>query len=102
VAKLKPSPIFLAVHRMDDSVYFRRLRRDEFAILTALRNGKPLKTAVESAMSDSSIVPDERAANVQHWFQTWAALGWFCQPEESSRNSQLIRRRTARRGDRPA
>jgi len=102
VAKLKPSPIFLVVHRMDDSVYFRRLQREEFAILSALRSGKPLKTAVENALRASSIPSDERAANVQHWFQTWAALGWFCQHEKSSRNGKLISRRTARRGERPA
>jgi len=82
VAKLKPSPIFLVVHRIDDSVYFRRLHREEFAILSALRSGKPLKAAVESALRASSIPADERAANVQHWFQTWAALGWFCRFDE--------------------
>jgi hypothetical protein len=82
VAKLKPSPIFLAVHRMDDSVYFRRLQRDEFAILTALRDGKPLKSAVEHALRKSSVDPEELAANVQHWFQTWAVLGWFCRIED--------------------
>jgi len=33
VARLKPSTIFLAVHRIDDSVYFRRLELEEFLIL---------------------------------------------------------------------
>src|ERR1700676_4185852 len=32
-AQLKPSEIFLAVHRVDESVYFRRLDREEFEIL---------------------------------------------------------------------
>ena len=40
VAKLKPAQIFLAVHRIDYSVYFRRIEQEEFAILTALRQGK--------------------------------------------------------------
>lgn len=101
VAKLKPSPIFLAVHRMDDSVYFRRLQRDEFAILSALRSGKPLKSAVESALKGSSILPDELAANVQHWFQTWALLGWFCRFEckQSSRGvrSKMLRKSSRQR-----
>jgi len=35
VAQLKPTPIFLAVHRIDYSVYFRRLEREEFHILCA-------------------------------------------------------------------
>src|SRR5580658_913093 len=54
VARLKPQEIFLAVHRMDDSVYFRRLQAEEFAILRGLRGGKPLNSAVESALRKSS------------------------------------------------
>ena len=90
VAKLKPQPIFLAVHRLDDSVYFRRLQSEEFAILRALRAGKALNVAVESALKKSLIPAEERPSHVQHWFQTWSALGWFCRSEnnkESKRNS---------------
>ena len=42
VAKFKPAPIFLVVHRVDFSVYFRRVTAEEFAILTALRDGQSL------------------------------------------------------------
>jgi hypothetical protein len=83
VAKLKPAPIFLAVHRIDDSVYFRRIEAEEFAILDALRNGKPLGKAIDAAFRKSAIPREERAASVQHWFQNWATLGWFCQPAKS-------------------
>jgi hypothetical protein len=24
---------------------------------------------------------EERPSHVQHWFQTWSALGWFCRSE---------------------
>ena len=48
VAQLKPSAIFLAVHRLDEDVYFRRLDRAEFAILSALHAGKTLNAAIES------------------------------------------------------
>lgn len=77
-AKLKPEPIFLAVHRIDYSVYFRRIEREEFAILKALRAGKPLSEAIELGLRRTAIVPEERAAAVQQWFQNWSALGWFC------------------------
>jgi hypothetical protein len=89
VARLKTEPIFLAVHRMDDSVYFRRLQAEEFAILRGLRSGKTLNGAVESALKKSSIPAEEQPAHVHHWFQTWSALGWFCRidDEESKRNS---------------
>ncbi len=82
VAKLKPEQIFLAVHRLDYSVYFRRLELEEFSILTALRQGKTLAVAVEAAFRKSKIPPEERPAKVQTWFQTWSTLGWFCRPEK--------------------
>jgi hypothetical protein len=80
VAKLKPSPIFLAVHRIDYSVYFRRIEPEEFAILSALRAGKPLGKAVGAGLRKTAIPLEQRATSVQQWFQNWAALGWFCQP----------------------
>jgi hypothetical protein len=83
VARLIPSTIFLAVHRLDDSVYFRRLEREEFLILKDLRAGKSLGRAVDSALRKSATAPEDRPAQVQHWFQTWATLGWFCRPEKS-------------------
>jgi len=84
VAKLKPDDIFLAVHRFDDSVYFRRIEPEEFVILSALRKGKPLDKAIETALRKTSIPLEERPESVQGWFQNWAALGWFCQPEKKS------------------
>ena len=82
VAKLKPAQIFLAVHRIDYSVYFRRIEQEEFAILTALRKGKTLGVAVESAFRKSAVPHEERPAKVQGWFAAWSALGWFCRPEK--------------------
>ena len=78
VAKLKPAKIFLAVHRVDDSVYFRRIEREEFVILSALRDRKALGKAIEAAFRSSRLPVEERAASVQQSFQNWAALGWFC------------------------
>jgi hypothetical protein len=78
VAKLKPAEIFLAVHRVDDSVYFRRIAREEFVILSAVRNGKALGGAIQAAFRKSRVPAGERAGKVQEWFKNWAALGWFC------------------------
>jgi putative DNA-binding protein len=80
VAKLKPVRIFLVVHRVDYCVYFRRIEAEEFAILSALRAGKPLGKAIDVALRKSSIPLEDRAASVRQWFQNWATLGWFCQP----------------------
>lgn len=82
VAKLKPVEIYLVAHRVDYSVYFRRIDREEFLILSALRQGKPLGKAIEIAFRMSLIAPQKRASTVQEWFQNWAALGWFCRTEK--------------------
>jgi hypothetical protein len=93
VAKLKPAQIFLAVHRLDFSVYFRRIEREEFLLLNAVRSGKTIERAIELAFRKSSVVPEERAAFVQHSFQTWATLGWFCRPEENVRGEKVREKR---------
>jgi hypothetical protein len=87
VARMKPSPIFLAVHRMDEEVYFRRLEREEFAILSSLREGKPLNAAIEAALRKSATPADARPLLVQKWFQTWSTLGWFCPWTKASARS---------------
>ncbi len=77
---LKPQPIFLAVHRSDDSVYFRRLEPESYALLAALRDGRSVAGAVADAFRRSSMPAAERAETVREWFELWSALGWFCRP----------------------
>jgi hypothetical protein len=87
IARMKPSSIFLAVHRMDEEVYFRRLELEEFAILSRLRDGRPLNAAIESALRKSTTPADTRPLLIQKWFQTWSTLGWFCPWTKSSAKS---------------
>jgi len=95
VAKLKPAAIALAVHRIDNSVYFRRLEPEEFALLTELKQGRTLQKAVDHAFIETKIPLQDLPALVQRWFHNWAALGWFCQPnsktETSTRSKNRIR-----------
>jgi hypothetical protein len=73
----RPERIFLAVHRVDNTVYFKRLDQQAFAILCALRDGKSLSQAVDAV--DWSNRPAEGAmADVRKWFAYWSAQGWFC------------------------
>jgi Putative DNA-binding domain len=81
VAKLKPANIFLAVHRVDDSVYFRRMALEEFVILSALQDEKSLGRAIHAAFRKSRVPAGERVGLVQQWFLNWSALGWFCARE---------------------
>ena len=82
VAKLQPAQIFLAVHRLDFSVYFRRIEREDFSLLSALRSGKTVERAIELSFRRSAVPTADRAAFVRRSFQTWATLGWFCHPEK--------------------
>src|ERR1700731_3874940 len=93
VAKLKPAAIALAVHRIDNSVYFRRLEPEEFALLTELKQGRTLQKAVNHALSETKIPPQELPALVQRWFHNWAALGWFCQLERKAETSARSKNR---------
>jgi hypothetical protein len=85
VAKLKPAPIFLAVHRMDDTVYFRRLEEEEFIILRALQEGKSINQALVLAIRKKSGRKVDWASSVERWFRNWAALGWVCAPAKDRR-----------------
>lgn len=66
------SPTWLAVHRHDGKIYYKRLEAPAYRILTALRSGLTLTQAVTAA--GRSVTPDQ----VQGWFTTWMQLGWFC------------------------
>lgn len=82
VARLAPAQIYLAVHRLDFSVYFRRIEPEEFALLSGLRSGRTVERAIELAFRKSPVPAAGRAAFVQRSFQTWATLGWFCRRDE--------------------
>jgi hypothetical protein len=77
VARLKPAPVYLAIHRMENTVYFRRLEREEFAILSALHKGRTLERSVVAGFRGSKIPVKDRAAHVSYWFQNWSSLNWF-------------------------
>ena len=77
VARLKPAPIYLAVHRIDNTVYFRRLEWEEFLILDNLRRGRTLEQAITAAFRKRSAQAKNIAEDVSSWFQNWSSLGWF-------------------------
>jgi len=78
IAGMRPEHIFLAVHRQDSMVYYRRLDADEFRLLAALRKGLPVGEAMEAALEDSPLPVDELRHRVEAWFAAWAQMGWLC------------------------
>lgn len=73
----KPEKVYLVVHRVQNSVYFKRLTRESFALVRALRGGKTLGEAIEAVLKNSRHDADELVEHLQMWFENWAALGWF-------------------------
>jgi hypothetical protein len=74
------SNAYLAVHRFEDSVYYRRIEREEFLLLADLRDGDSIATAIERAFEGSKLAPDLQAARIQDYFAHASELGWFCLP----------------------
>jgi hypothetical protein len=77
-------PTWVAAHRVENAVYYRRLEREEFLTLTLLRSGLALGEALEAALRDSAKPESRRPALVRAWFGHWAELGWICAPELDS------------------
>jgi hypothetical protein len=68
----KPSRTFVAVHRLDNQLYYKRLEPEAFLILEALSRGITLSRAITVAG------PKVRPAELKAWFASWMGLGWFC------------------------
>jgi hypothetical protein len=83
VAMLEPQEIFLAVHRHENSVYYKRLQREDFRLLSALLAGEPIDQAIEQALAGSSLPEDQRAPFLQEAFASWATLGWFTRQNQN-------------------
>jgi hypothetical protein len=74
------SSVYLAVHRFEDSVYYRRIDREEFLLLADLRDGDSISTAIKRAFEGSKLALELQAAKIQDYFAHAAELGWFCSP----------------------
>jgi hypothetical protein len=76
--KMLRADVFLAVHRYDNSVYYRRLEPDAFALLSGLKQGLLLREAIASAFPESKYSGAEQATKIHQCFAHAAKLGWFC------------------------
>jgi len=82
--RLRRRSTWVAAHRVDLSVYYRRLKREEFLTLAAIRAGLPLVEALDAGFRDSQTEEIRRPQLVREWFATWAELGWICAPDLDS------------------
>lgn len=80
-AKLRRVPlparqrVYVAVHRHDNRLYYKRIEPAAYRILRALRAGRTVAQAVAAARGVT-------AEQVREWFRSWAELGWLCERGE--------------------
>jgi len=76
-AKASRDPIYLAVHRRDFSVYYKRLEPEAYRLLVAMRDASSLADACAIAFAHSKVPETEAAEKIRNWFQVWMQLGWL-------------------------
>jgi hypothetical protein len=78
--RLRKRATWLAIHRADLSLYYKRLARSEYLTLCALRDGQTLPEALETGFAGSRLAIGMQLNLVRQWFTNWAELGWICKP----------------------
>jgi hypothetical protein len=74
----KREKIYLAVHRHDNMLYYKRLDPEGYAILKSLQAGITVEEACVEAVSASARTNVDWSVQLKEWFDAWSALGWFC------------------------
>ncbi|QNI35222.1 hypothetical protein H7849_01610 [Alloacidobacterium dinghuense] len=82
--------VWLAVHRFEDSVYYRRIGRETFLLLSALRSGASVSEAVTLAFEKTKLNAKEQATVLRESFAHASELGWFCPPQVEDDSEALV------------
>lgn len=77
--------IYLAVHRHQDTVYYKRLAREDYQLLRSLEGGAALGDAIDAAFTGSSIAEADRPGHLQSAFHYIMQMGWLCEPSSLER-----------------
>jgi hypothetical protein len=77
VSKVARFPIWLAVHRFNNSVYYRRIDREEFLLLSVIHDGRSIEEAITIALGGESEGLRDQAVRIEQYFSHAAELGWF-------------------------
>jgi hypothetical protein len=70
-------PVYLAIHRYELVVHYKRLDGEMFRLLEMLGRGATIGDAIESAYADSALGAEQCRRHVQDSFAMFGALGWF-------------------------
>ncbi|HRH96742.1 MAG TPA: DNA-binding domain-containing protein [Prosthecobacter sp.] len=89
---LKTQPLHIAVHRQENTIYYKRIDAESHRLLSALGSGRSLLSAIRLAFKGSTMPKEERATFVQSGFAHWTALGWLCGPTAPKQQDFEIKR----------
>lgn len=81
LSRPRPSRTYVAVHRLEGRIFFKRLDPVAYKILTSIRAGKTLAQALAVGIPRAKQPREDWAAKIQAWFALWMELGWFCRAE---------------------
>jgi hypothetical protein len=87
---MRQQRVWLAVHRYEDSVYYRRLRREVFLLLSSLHSGTTVSEAVGHAFEKAKLNVEQQAAVLRESFAHASELGWLCLPEAEEDSRHLV------------
>jgi hypothetical protein len=79
--EMRRAQVRLAIHRYQNSVYYRRIDHEAFLLLSALQEGASLSAALDTAFCESALTAEEQATKIQEYFSHAAELGWFCKQQ---------------------
>jgi hypothetical protein len=72
--RLRPKELLVAVHRHNNTVFYKRLLPGQFQLLSAFQQ----KASLAEACDDLAASAPADFTQIQDWFRTWGELGWFC------------------------
>jgi len=77
---LRRERLHLAVHRQENMIYYKRIDREVFRLLSAFERGKTLSLAVGEMFVGSRLPESERIDYIRETFAHLVSLGWFRDP----------------------
>lgn len=83
IPSVRQERIYLAVHRYDNSVYYRRIAREAWRLLRALSRGASIVESITEAFVRTRLSGEEQTALLQETLAHVSELGWLCPFQDS-------------------
>jgi len=75
---MRRSAVRLAIHRFENSVYYRRIDHEAYLLFSEIQRGTTLGAALDVAFNNSALSAEEQAEKIKEYFSHAAELGWLC------------------------